>query len=188
MIQDEGIGRQCQRYAGAIDLMSAEYEAREHEFQDIISFIDSHYLEEAAKSAPEFIAKHYFKNKDSKGKHTEWLPHVDKLIMEMLVNRTPPLSIHAVLYPMARTLFHSVNIVKVLPSLNHMFLMSKTISAYLLGKAKAWRRLHTDETCRRQTSLVNVVVGFSTNDSDDLKTICLNGSIIAEDGSAEAQS
>ena len=29
-------------------------------------------------------------NKDSNGKHAEWLPHVDKLIMEMLVNRTPP--------------------------------------------------------------------------------------------------
>ena len=69
-----------------------------------------------------------------------------------------------------------------------MFLTSKTRSAYLLGKAKAWRQLHTNETCCRQTSLVNVVVGFLTNDSDDLKTICLNGSIVAESGTAEAQS
>ena len=39
-----------------------------------------------------------------------------------------------------------------------------------------------------QTLSVNIVVGFITNDSDNLKIICLNGSIIAEDGTAESQS
>ena len=49
------------------------------------------------------------------------------------------------------------------------------------------KQLHTDETGCRQKQLVNVVINI-VNEHGDLKSICLSGSIIAEDSTAEEQS
>ena len=54
------------------------------------------------------------------GGHSEWLPHVDKLILEMLANRTPPSCIQANIFAMSRVLQPEQDIVKELPSLNHI--------------------------------------------------------------------
>jgi hypothetical protein len=64
---------------------------------------------------------------------------------------------------------------------------TKTLAAYQLGKERSWKQLHTDETGRRQKQLVNVVINI-INESGDFKSICLSGSIIAEDSTAEEQS
>ncbi len=64
---------------------------------------------------------------------------------------------------------------------------TKTLAAYQLGKERSWKQLHTDETVRRQKQLVNVVINI-INESGDFKSICLSGSIIAEDLTAEEQS
>jgi hypothetical protein len=64
---------------------------------------------------------------------------------------------------------------------------TKSLVAYRLGSADAWKQLHTDETSRRQISLVNVVVGLIGSDGI-MKSICLSGSIIAEDSTADNQS
>ena len=58
--------------------------------------------------------------------------------------------------------------------------VTKSLAAYLLGLADSWKQLHTDETSRRQISLVNVIIGLLGTDGK-LKSICLSGSIIAED-------
>ena len=58
--------------------------------------------------------------------------------------------------------------------------------AYSLVNAKVWKQLHTDETEQRRTSLVNVVITLLDND-DNLKNICLSGSIISEDKSSKEQ-
>ena len=50
-----------------------------------------------------------------------------------------------------------------------------------------WNQLHTNETSRRQVSIVNVVVSIVESDNQ-LKTICMSGSIIPLDGTAEEQS
>jgi len=65
--------------------------------------------------------------------------------------------------------------------------VTKSLAAYLLGSADSWKQLHTDETSRRQISLVNVIIGLLGTDGK-LKSICLSGSIIAEDSTAENQS
>jgi hypothetical protein len=65
--------------------------------------------------------------------------------------------------------------------------VTKTLAALRIGKSPTWKQLHTDETSRRQISLVNVVVGLLGSDGA-LRSICLSGSIIAEDSTAENQS
>jgi hypothetical protein len=64
---------------------------------------------------------------------------------------------------------------------------TKSLAAYQLGSVDAWKQLHTDKTSRRQISLVNVVVGLIGSDGI-LRSICLLGSIIAEDSTADNQS
>ena len=64
---------------------------------------------------------------------------------------------------------------------------TKTLAAYCLGNARSSKQLHTDETGCRQTQLVNVVINI-INETGDLKSICLSGSIISEDSTAQEQS
>ncbi len=131
---------------------------------------------------------------DSSGAHAEWLPAVDKLILEMLSNRTPPTCIQANIYAMARVLHPDVDVVKELPSVKHiknlrtvLLHITKSLAAFRLVNAKVWNQLHTDETSRCQVSIVNVVILILESDNV-LKTICMLGSIIAQDGTAEEQS
>ena len=95
---------------------------------------------------------------------------------------------------MAKTMLPKINVVKELLSLQHikklcthLWLVTKTLAAYQIGIAKGWKQLHTDETSCHQTSLVTVVMSFLMED-DKFKTVCLNGAIISEDGTAAAQS
>ena len=140
------------------------------------------------------IAKQWVKNKDKKGGHMEWTVQCDKLVIELLANRVPPSSIQASILAVARSFFHGHDIVRELPCVKSIQNMrstllqtTKSLAAYRLGSADSWKQLHTDETSRRQISLVNVVVGLLGTDGV-LKSICLSGSIIAEDSTAENQS
>jgi hypothetical protein len=130
----------------------------------------------------------------SLGAHAEWVPEVDKLILEMLANRTPPTCIQANIYAMAQVIHPTIDVVKELPCIKHIKNLrtvlsynTKALAAYRLGNAKVWNQLHTDETSRRQSSIVNVVISILECDNQ-LKTICLSGSIIPLDGTAEEQS
>jgi hypothetical protein len=143
---------------------------------------------------PTIIAKQWVKNKGKKGGHMEWTVQCDKLIIELLANRVPPTSIQASILAMARSFFHEHDIVRELPCLKSIRNMrstvlrvTKSLAAYLLGSAESWKQLHTDETSRRQISLVNVIIGI-LDTNGKLKSICLSGSIIAEDSTAENQS
>ena len=94
---------------------------------------------------------------------------------------------------MSRWLLPSHDVVIELPSLKHiknlrtvLCLVTKSLAAYSLAKAKNWKQMHNDETSRRHASLTNIVMGVITQD-DDFRTICVSGSIIAEDGTADEQ-
>ena len=124
----------------------------------------------------------------------EWLPHVDKLIIEMLANRTPPTCIQANILAMSRVLHSELDIVRELPSVQHIKSMrtvlstiTKTLAAYRLGRATNWKQLHTDETSRHQVSIVNVVISIISADNE-LRTICMSCSIISKNGTADEQS
>jgi hypothetical protein len=64
---------------------------------------------------------------------------------------------------------------------------TKTLVKFCLGKAISWKQLHNDKTGHRQKQLVNVVINL-VNEGGDFKSICLSGSIIAEDSTAKEQS
>jgi hypothetical protein len=83
------------------------------------------------------------------GGHSEWLPHVDKLILEMLANRTPPSCIQANIFAMSRVLQPEQDIVKELPSLNHI----KNLRTVLLYCTKTLAAYHCCESIERGEKL-----------------------------------
>ena len=112
----------------------------------------------------------------------------------MLTNRTPPTCIQANLVAMAEVLCHDMNLVKELPSLKHiknlrtaLYTVTKTLAAYRLADAKDWKQVHSDETSRRQTSLLNFLMGLLTQDNK-FKAICIDLALISKNGTAPEQS
>jgi hypothetical protein len=71
-----------EEYKATIEYLYDYLDEQQRDFNSIVKYIDKYYAEEATSPKP--IAKHYVPNKSGGGKHAEWLPHVDKLIMEML--------------------------------------------------------------------------------------------------------
>ena len=180
-IKDELVDRQR-----SIDVM----EQRLQEYSAIIN----EQTNTIQSMTPSIIAKHWVKNQGKRGGHMEWTVECDKLIMELLATRCPPASVQASILAMAQSFFRGQDVVRELPCLRSIRNMrsvllrtTKSLVAYRLGSADAWKQLHTAETSRRQISLVNVVVGLIGSDGI-MKSICLSGSIIAEDSTADNQS
>ena len=124
----------------------------------------------------------------------EWTARVDKLILEMLYNRTPPTCIQANILAMARAFFSGGDIVKEIPCVKYirnmrttLLTITKTLAAYEIGNAKELKQTHTDETSKRQVSILNVVNNI-LNQNNELKTICLAGDIMPVNGTTEEQS
>jgi hypothetical protein len=162
------------------------------EYSNIISS-QQNTIEEMTPT-PQIFANQWVKNRDKHGGHMEWTVENDKLVLELLASRCPPVSIQASILVMARSFFKGQDVVCELPCLKSIWNIqtvllrtTKSLVAYRLGSADAWQQLHTDKTSRRQISLVNVVVGLIGSDGI-LRSICLSGSIIAEDSTAENQS
>ncbi len=91
-------------------------------------------------------------------------------------------------------IFSGHNVIRELPLLRHIWSCqivllrtTKTLAALSLAKSAVWKQLHTDKTGRQQKQLVNVVINI-INEAGDFQSICLSGSIIAEDSTAEEQS
>jgi len=128
------------------------------------------------------------------GGHMEWLPHVEKLILEMLANRTPPTCIQSNIIAFCGHILPGQDVVKEVPSVKHIknmrtvqLTIAKTLAAMRVGKSIKIKQVHSDETSKRQAHITNVVVGLLQADNT-LKTICLAGDLICADGTAEEQS
>ena len=124
----------------------------------------------------------------------KWLPHVDKLVMEMLAYRTPPSCIQANLLAMARTLNAKSKVIEEIPCRKYiqnlrsvLAIQTKILAAKIIGQSKRIKQFHTDETGRAHISIVNVIVSV-LNENDKLKTVCLAGDIFPADKTAEEQS
>ena len=115
------------------------------------------------------------------------------MVLEMLSNRTQPTCVQANMLVAAKTIYLTYEVVKERPSLRYiqqsrtvLLWVTKTLAARRIGRAKKWKQTHTDETSRRHKSFVNVVMSIVDED-EKLKTICLSGSIIAKNLTAEEQ-
>ena len=111
----------------------------------------------------------------------------------MRSHRTPPTCIQANIYAMSCWLFPNPNVVIELQSLKHiknlrtmLCLVTKSLAAYSLVKAKEWKQMHNDEKSRRHASLTSIVMGIITEDNK-FRTIYVSGSIIVEDGTDDEQ-
>ena len=122
-----------------------------------------------------------------------WMPHVDKLILELLANRTQPSCVQSNILVVAKVIHPTWDVIKELPSRRYirsartvLTRVAKSLAAMRIGNSNAWKQMHTDETSRRHTSIVNCVMSVIGSDNK-LQTICLSGAIIAEDGTAHHQ-
>ena len=84
--------------------------------------------------------------------------------------------------------------VKEIPCVKHirnlctvLFLVTKSVAGKYIGESAQIKQLHTDGTGHKGTEIVNIVCGILTK-SNALRTLCLAGDVIAEDGTAECQS
>ena len=128
------------------------------------------------------------------GGHMEWNTNSDKIILNWNSNCTPPSCIQVNLLSMALAINSNFEVVKEIPCVLHIQVLQtvlsdvtqavagKTISEYTNIK-----QLHTDGTSHKGTEIVNLVCSILNKDKK-LKTICLAGDIIPEDGTAACQS
>ena len=143
--------------------------------------------------APLQIRKQWVRNIGKKGGSMTWMPHVDKLILELLANRTQPSCVQSNILVVANVIHPTWDVIKELPSRRYirsartvLTRVAKSLAAMRIGNSNAWKQMHTDETSRRHTSIVNCVMSIIGSDNK-LQTICLSGAIIAEDGTAYHQ-
>ncbi len=124
----------------------------------------------------------------------KWKSHMDKIILEMLANGTPPSSIPGNIMACSKYMLPNYDVVKEVPCVEYirnlrdvLKLTSKTLSAKCVGESKIIKQVHSNETIKRGKSVLGVVNSVLQED-DWIKTICLVGDIIPENGTAEEQS
>jgi hypothetical protein len=115
-----------------------------------------------------------------------------QMVLEMLSHRTPPSCIPPVILTIVESLYNDpmVNVVRQLLSVQTVWewrfvlvVVTKTLAAYLLGRADSYKQLFTDGTSRRQTAIQNTVVGVLMDGG--FKMVSLSSGILAENETAE---
>ena len=122
-----------------------------------------------------------------------WRFYVEKLILEMLANRTPPSSIQANIVSFCSHVLPGQDVIEELSCVKHIrdmrtvqLTVAKTLAGKRIGDAKQITQLHTDEMSKLQTQVTNALLSILQED-DTLKTVCLAGDIIGADGTAAEQ-
>jgi hypothetical protein len=120
-----------------------------------------------------------------------WPLWMVQLVLEQLVNGTPPTSISPNIASHIKLTMPGVD-VDCLPSLSFvrkcrtvLRVIGETLTAYRLAKAEGWEQLFTDGTGRRQVAMQNLVL--SVIEDDVLYPLILSSSIILEDETSEKQ-
>lgn len=110
--------------------------------------------------------------RERKGKtgNRSWGLDIWEVIIEQLVNGTPPASICSNMIALVRKFSPSTEI-RELPSIwtvrrarTVVLVIVQALAAYRLGKAKRWGQLFTDETSRRQISFQNLVISVEEDE------------------------
>ena len=124
------------------------------------------------------------------GAHT-WPLWMVQLILEQLVNGTPPSAISANIASQAALTMPDRPIHE-LPGINYirncrtvLRIIGETMTAYRLAKVPKWEQLFTDGTSRRQVALQNLIVGIM--EDKELMPLILSSSMILEDETSEKQ-
>ena len=126
-----------------------------------------------------------------RGGGSKWPIPVVQLVIEQIVNGTPPSSIRSNIASFFALTMPWYKI-KELPGLSFIRecrvviqIMGETLTARRLASAEKWDQLFTDGTSRRQIALQNLVVGLL--DDEVMKPLILSSSIISENETSEKQ-
>jgi hypothetical protein len=151
-------------------------------------------LNEGAADALEKVAAlRALKTEGSGAKgHGRWWPWwVRAMIMEQLINGTPPTAIPAnlvsdaaYLVPFLEVHVPSVDFCRQMRS--ELRVVTETLAAYRIAKAINWRQLFTDGTSRRQTALLTAIIAIDGPDGE-LLPIVLRGAFVATGETSEQQ-
>ena len=123
----------------------------------------------------------------------EWNTNSDKLILNWLANRTPPSCIWVNLLLVALAINPNFDVMKEIPCVRHIQVLGTVLSdvtqadsGKTIVESTKIKQIHTDGTSHKGTEIVNIVCSILNKDKK-LKTICLAGNIIPEDGTAACQ-
>ena len=126
------------------------------------------------------------------GRGNEWPLWMLQLVLEMLVNGTPPYAVSSNIASQVALTTPGV-IIHSLPGDSYirrcrtiLRIIGETLTAYRLGKHQDWAQLFSDGTSRRQIALQNLVIGVI--EDDVLRTLVLLSAIILKGESSEEQS
>jgi hypothetical protein len=113
------------------------------------------------------------------------------MIMEQLVNGTPPTAIPgnirsdaAYLVPFLEV--HTPSVTFCRRMRGELRILTETLAALRIAKAANWRQLFTDGTSRRQTALLTAIIAIDGPDGE-LMPIILRGAFVARGETSEDQ-
>ena len=118
-----------------------------------------------------------------------WPLHVWKIILNQLVNGTPPSSINSNIIAHVK-LLSPRTVIKELPNIwtvrracSVLLVVVQTLAACCLAKAEKWGQLFTDGTSRRQLLFQNLVI--SLKEDDMFQPLLLSSCMFPEDETSE---
>ena len=122
---------------------------------------------------------------------SSWPHWMLQLILEMLVNGTPPSSIPMNIRSQANITMQNI-IIESLPTARffrscrtNLRILGETLTSYRLAKAKLWIQLFTDGTAKRQIAIQNLIIRI--NEDKELKDLVVSSAIIIEGESSQQQ-
>ena len=171
--------------AKAADELASELQTRVHDLEDALH-------ESAADAIEKLNQIRELKVVGSGHGHSRWWPWwVRAMIMEQLVNGTPPTAIPrniacdaAYLVPFLEVKVPNVQLCRRMRG--ELRIVTETLAAFRIGKAVNWRQLFTDGTSRRQTALLTAIIAIDGPDGE-LVPIVVRGAFVATGETSEQQ-
>lgn len=110
------------------------------------------------------------KVREGRGGQARWPHYMWEIIMEQLINGTPPSSVNENIFAMLKTFSPSIEI-KELPSIwtirrarTVLLVIVQVLATYRIGKANKWVQLFTDGTSRRQNAFQDLIISIEEDD------------------------
>jgi hypothetical protein len=110
------------------------------------------------------------KSRDGRGGTSSWPLYVWELIIEQLVNGTPPTAINSNIISMIKT-FSPTTTISELPSIwtirrarTVLLVIVQTLATYRIAKADKWEQLFTDGTSRRQVAFQDLIISIEEDE------------------------
>ena len=155
---------------------SATQEQRIKELEAIVKKQNSQFMEleeeiewkknQVQELEKAFPIKVFGKIRDGQRGATSWPHFIWELILEQLVNGTPPSSVNANIVSFLRC-FSPTTVIKELPSIwtirrgrTVLLVVVETLATYRLAKAKRWGQMFTDGSGRRQIAMQDLALSI----------------------------